>query len=267
MTGPEEIPFLRRTVVVMPALDEEDSVADALRHWKDDWKLPVVRVIDNGSVDQTAERARAAGAEVIREPRRGYGAAAWTGVQDLPANAQWILFASADGSDYLDPRSAAAFQAAVDSGAGLVVGNRLARPQSRRHLSPVQRFGNGLCCFLIRWGWGTRFRDMGSLRLIHRDVLKMLELQDRAFGWNIEMQIRAIECGVCAHEVPVGYRPRTAGEGKISGNVAGVARAGRDILLMLGTFYLRRWRSPRAAAQLKATNSVERIAARRHSAH
>jgi len=232
--------LLSRTVVVLPALDEEDSVVNAIQHWQS-FGAAEVRVVDNGSRDATAERAAAAGAVVITEPARGYGAAARAGTCNLPDGADWILFASADGSDYLDEPAARAFDDAVRRGARLIIGERVSRPEARSHLSIVQRFGNRLCCELIAVGWRTvRFRDMGSLRLIHRGTFDDFALQDRSFGWNIEMQIAAIERGTHVEEVPVGYRPRTAGEAKISGSLRGIFRAGRDIIGMLAKLW---WRS------------------------
>ncbi|MBI4623364.1 MAG: hypothetical protein HY736_09125 [Verrucomicrobia bacterium] len=126
-----------------------------------------------------------------------------------------------------------AFQAAIDRGATFVLGERGTRPESRRWLTPAQRFGNALCCALIALGWGHRFRDMASLRTIRRDAFERLALRDRAFGWNVEMQVRALELGLRIAEVPVDFHARIAGESKISGNLAGVFRAGWGILTMV----------------------------------
>lgn len=223
---------LARVAVILPALDEAESVAAAVAHWLE-LGCGLVRVVDNGSADATADAARKAGAEVLHEPMRGYGAAAWRGAGGLPDGIEWILFASADGSDYLDESSLAGFREAVAEGACLVTGDRVSRREARVALHPVQRFGNALACFLIRLGWGTRFRDLGSLRLLRRDIFDCLALKDRAFGWNIEMQVRAIEAGIIISEVPVGYRPRQAGTPKISGSFRGVVRAGTGIILTL----------------------------------
>ncbi len=237
--------FLARTAVVIPALDEEASVAEAVLHWKS-WGALEVLVADNGSRDATSARALEAGAQLVREPRRGYGAAAWAGAQNISPKAQWILFASADGSDFLDDMSAAAFERAVRSGAGLVVGERMSRPEARRHLSHVQRIGNALCCSLIALGWKSRrFCDMGSLRLVRRDLFDALALKDRAFGWNIEMQVAATQNGFAIAEVPVGYLPRTAGKPKISGSLRGILRAGSGILGTLAKLWFRKLRSRR----------------------
>jgi glycosyltransferase involved in cell wall biosynthesis len=230
--------------VVIPALDEAPCIAATVRYWQRRG-AGLVRVVDNGSTDTTAERAREAGADVCTEPRRGYGAAAWTGTRGLPAGTEWILFSSADGSDRLDA-DAAAFQREIERGAVLVLGERVSRAASRARLTPTQRFGNALCCALIALGWGRRFRDMAALRAVRRDAFERLELRDRGFGWNVEMQVRAVEHGLRIAEVPVDFHARRAGESKISGNLAGIFRAGWGILAMVGRLYLHR--GSRAAA-------------------
>jgi glycosyltransferase involved in cell wall biosynthesis len=218
--------------VLIPAWNEAACVAATVARWRA-LGMRRVRVVDNGSTDATAAAARAAGAEVVAEPRRGYGAAAWRGLQDWPADCAWALFSSADGSDRLGPAELPAWQAAVDAGADLVLGDRVTRPESRRALKPVQRLGNALQCAVIAAGWGRRFRDMASLRLVRRAAFDRLRLADRAFGWNVEMQVRALELGLRCVELPVTFHPRTAGESKISGNWLGTWRAGEGILRML----------------------------------
>lgn len=237
--APASAGFLARTLVVIPALDEAPCVAATVCYWRQQG-VASVRVVDNGSRDATARLAQAAGAEVTHEPQRGYGAAAWTGTQNLPDGIDWILFSSADGSDRLDAGAAAVFQREIGRGAALVLGERVSGADSRLRLTPTQRFGNALCCALIALGWGRRFRDMASLRVIRREAFERLALRDRGFGWNVEMQVRAIEYGLRIAEVPVEFFPRAAGESKISGNFVGIFRAGWGILTMVGQLYLRR---------------------------
>ena len=237
--APANAPFLARTVVVIPALNEAACVAATVLYWRIRG-AGVVRVVDNGSTDETAGRAAEAGADVSREPQRGYGAAAWTGTRALPASIDWILFSSADGSDRLDEVESAAFQRAIDGGALLVLGERVTQEASRSRLTPLQRFGNALCCALIGLGWRKRFLDMASLRVIRRDAFERLALRDRGFGWNAEMQVRAVELGLPMLEIPVAFHARMAGESKISGNLAGVIRAGCGILAIVGKLYLGR---------------------------
>ena len=224
--------FLARTLVLIPALNEAGCVAATIENWRQ-LGARRVRVVDNGSTDDTAGIARQAGAEVVSETKRGYGAAAWRGLQGLPAEVEWILFSSADGSDRLTTDDIEQWQRQVDAGFDLLIGDRVTPAQSREHLKAVQGFGNALCCVLIELGWGRRFNDMGSLRLIRRTAIEQLALRDRSFGWNVEMQVRAIEHGFRIVELPVTYHPRAAGESKISGSFLGTIRAGHSILLMM----------------------------------
>jgi len=224
--------FPARTLVVIPALNEADCVRPTVLSWLR-LGFQRIRVVDNGSTDSTAAVARELGAEVVTEPQRGYGAAAWRGVHESPADCEYVLFSSADGSDRLDPSDLAAWQTAIDLGADLVLGDRTARAEARQHLKLIQRWGNWVQCTGIALGWGRRFRDMGSLRLIRRSALTRLRLRDRGFGWNIEMQVRVLELKLHCVELPVGYFPRAAGVSKISGNFVGSWRAGRGILQML----------------------------------
>jgi glycosyltransferase involved in cell wall biosynthesis len=233
------MPFWNRTTVLIPALNEAACVAETVARWRAAGFSHVL-VVDNGSTDGTAAVAARAGALVVSELRRGYGAAAWRGLQHLPPDTEWVLFSSADGSDHLTPDELQQWQAAVDAGCDLVVGDRVSLAVSREHLKAVQSFGNRLCCTLIALGWRRRFADMGSLRLLRVSTLRKLNLQDRSFGWNVEMQVRAIEQGIRIVELPVGYHPRRAGESKISGSFMGTLRAGRSILWMMLKLWLTR---------------------------
>ncbi len=232
--------FLGRTMVLIPALNEAETVRETIQFWRE-MGAGMVRVVDNGSTDQTAEIAEAAGADLLKEPKRGYGAACWTALQKIPAGIDWILFSSADGSDRLDAQEAEQWGREIANGTDFILGDRFSRREAREHLKWIQRFGNRLCCWLIYIGWGKRFNDMASLRLIRANVLRGLDLKDRGFGWNIEMQVRAIECGVRIAELPVGYFPRAAGRSKISGSVRGTIRASWGMMKMIA--YL--WRTKR----------------------
>lgn len=228
--------LLDRTMVLIPALNEAECVAQTVAYWRQ-LGARVVRVVNNGSTDATVQAAQDAGAEVVNEPKRGYGAAAWRGLQNHPAEADWVLFSSADGSDRLAPHELQEWQKCVDSGFHMILGDRFGQFASRQHLKAVQSFGNRLCCRLISLGWGRRFNDMGSLRLVRREALQKLELEDRGFGWNVEMQVRAIEQGLRIAELPVGYFPRRAGRSKISGNLGGSICAGWGILKMMAQLW------------------------------
>lgn len=183
---------------------------------------------------------------MLTEARRGYGAAAWRGLQDWPDACEWVLFSSADGSDRLSVGETGSWLAAVEGGADLVIGDRVSLPASRAELKWTQRFGNRVTCEAIRFGWGRRFRDMGSLRLARREGLVSLGLADRGFGWNVEMQVRAMEAAWKIVELPVTYHPRQSGESKISGSWAGTLRAGHGIVRMLALLWMLRWRRSEA---------------------
>ncbi|EAQ75687.1 putative glycosyltransferase [Synechococcus sp. WH 5701] len=222
--------------VLIPARDEAAAIAAVIQELRGQG-LERIRVVDNGSGDDTAAVASAAGAEVVVEPRPGYGRACWRGLGGLPPAVEWIFFCDGDGSDDLAalPRLLAAA-----AEADLVLGNRLAGAEGRRAMTPLQRFGNRLATRLIQLGWGHRYRDLGPMRLIRRPCLEALALRDRGFGWTLEMQVRAVEQGCRIREVPVGYRPRQGGRSKISGSLLGSLRAGEVILRTLGGLYLAR---------------------------
>jgi glycosyltransferase involved in cell wall biosynthesis len=220
-------------LVLIPALNEEETIADVVRNLRCQG-LHRIRVIDNGSSDATAQRARAAGAEVLQEPRCGYGQACRRGLENIPRGVAWILFCDADGSDSLDDIDQMIVAA---EHADLVLGNRFATKAGREAMTRVQRFGNRLVSALVERGWGSRFSDFGPLRLIRRCALETIDMRERAFSWNVVMQIRALEAGLRIREVPVRYRPRQGGRSKISGNVFGAVCAGLGILQAVARLY------------------------------
>ncbi|MBI4327107.1 MAG: glycosyltransferase family 2 protein [Chloroflexi bacterium] len=227
----------RNVVVVIPALNEEASLPRVIAQLQT-LGLASIRIVDNGSRDRTAEVARQYGTEVIREPRRGYGQACWTGCENLPAEAEWILFCNADGSD--DIERVPELLTATRSGAEFILGTRGVGDDGKDHLTAPQRFGNKLAVSLIRLLWGARHADLGPLRLISRRAFQELNLQDRGFGWAVEMQVRAVEAGLRIVEVSVRNFPRSAGVSKISGTVKGSIQAGAMIVATLVVLWLKR---------------------------
>jgi glycosyltransferase involved in cell wall biosynthesis len=236
--------MLREAIqVIIPALDEEATIGAVVEGLRG-LGLTRIRVVDNGSRDRTAERARAAGAEVIPETRRGYGQACWTGAQGLAEEVGWILFADADGSDEL--ADVERLIAAAEGGADFVLGNRRARPEARAVMTPVQDIGNALATTLIWAGWGRRYYDLGPLRLVRRSVFEAARMEDRGFGWTIELQVKAAELRAKIIELPVGYGKRKGGRSKISGTIKGSVQAGAIILATIGRLFFRkmgRWRA------------------------
>lgn len=223
--------------VIIPALDEEATIGEVVAALRGAG-LPRIRVVDNGSRDRTPDVARRAGAEVLIEQRRGYGQACWTGAQGLAPDVAWILFADADGSD--DLADVARLVAEAREGADFVLGNRRARQEARAAMTTVQNFGNALATALIRLGWGQRYEDLGPLRLVRRTVFEAAAMEDRGFGWTIELQVRAVELGARIVELPVGYVRRKGGRSKISGTLRGSVQAGVIILATIGKLFARK---------------------------
>jgi glycosyltransferase involved in cell wall biosynthesis len=229
-------------LVVIPALNEAATIGGVVRKLRR-CGFYRIRVIDNGSTDATAHRARTAGAEVLREPRCGYGRACRRGLENIPHSVAWILFCDADGSDNFDDLD---LMIAAAEDADFVLGNRFATKAGREAMTLVQRFGNQLVSKLIERGWGFRFADFGPMRLIRRCALETIDMRHRGFGWNVVMQIRAIEAGFRIREVPVRYRLRQGGRSKISGNALAAVCAGFGILQAVARLYF----APRRAASI-----------------
>ena len=215
----------KTVAVIIPAFNEEQSIAkviSAIPEWVDD-----VLVVDNGSTDQTIQRAEHAGAKVISEPQKGYGAACYRGIEEMQ-NADIIVFLDADFSDHPD-KMYLLVDPITEGRVQIVIGSRTLGKVERGALTPQQRYGNGLACFLIKLFWGKSYTDLGPFRAISSTALRQINMQDRGFGWTVEMQIRAIQEGMNVLEVPVPYRKRI-GKSKISGTVKGTIMAGTVIL-------------------------------------
>ncbi|EAW34964.1 glycosyltransferase family 2 protein [Lyngbya sp. PCC 8106] len=226
---------LDRVIVIIPVLNEEATIAKVIKSLKQ-LNLTQIRVVDNGSIDHSVAEAKQAGAEVVIEPQPGYGRACWRGLQQLPSDIEWILFCDGDGSDDLSELP----QFFTDKTTDFILGNRRATSQGQTAMTPVQNFGNGLATFLIHLGWGYRYYDLGPLRLIRRSALESIQMQDRGFGWTVEMQARAVELGLSIREIPVNYHHRQGGKSKISGTLSGSLKAGTIILTTLGKLYSKR---------------------------
>ncbi len=214
-------------VAVMPALNEEEGIAGTIQRLLAAGIRRVI-VADNGSTDATARVAREAGAHVVAAPQLGYGAACAEALRHVPDDAQWILFVDADAGAELEDLPGL-FAAA--EGKDFVLGDRTFR--NAAGLTPVQRFGNWLATRVLRMIYGFEYRDLGPLRLIRRTALDRIGMRDRGFGWTVEMQARALECGLRIAEIPLRPGGRAAGKSKISGTIRGSWRAGRAILATL----------------------------------
>lgn len=210
--------------VVLPCLDEAEALPWVLARIPAGWRAIVV---DNGSTDGSAEVARALGATVVREERRGFGAACHAGL--LAAGADLVCFCDCDAS--LDPGLLVPFVEEVRTGgADMVLGRR--RPQGRGSWPAHARAGNLALSLLLRRRTGLTLRDLGPLRAARRAPLLALGLTDRRSGYPLEMVVRAADAGwrVTEHDVP--YLPRS-GASKVTGTWRGTWQAVRDMSRVL----------------------------------
>lgn len=220
-----------RVAVIIPALNEEDPIADVVRAIPRSLVQEVI-VVDNGSTDRTAERAAAAGARVVSQPQRGYGRACRTGVQSLPVDCEIAVFLDGDGSDC--PELMDRLVGPIVAGEyDFVIGSRTRGRREPGSMNFQQVFAGRLAGLLLRALYGIRYSDMCPFRAIRRDALERLGMKEETYGWNLEMQMRAARAGLRILEVPVDHRRRTGGESKVSGNLRGTILAGTRIIATL----------------------------------
>ncbi len=224
-----------RVVAIIPVLDEEEALPHVLREIPRDLVAEVI-VVDNGSRDRSAAVAVAGGARVVPEPQRGYGAACLAGIA-AAAGADVLVFLDGDHSDYPDDLRRL-LPPVLAGEADLVIGSRTLDRDARAALLPQARFGNWLASLLLRLLFGIRCTDLGPFRVLRRSSLASLGMQDRDFGWTIEMQLRAKLAGLRVRELPVRYRSRI-GTSKITGTLKGSVRAGWKILTTILRYRLR----------------------------
>jgi glycosyltransferase involved in cell wall biosynthesis len=220
------MPQSPRIAVVIPALDEAASLPGVLAD------LPPVHrvvVVDNGSTDGTPQVARDAGAEVVEEPRRGYGSAVQRGIRALHDDPPEVLvILDADHADRPDLLHRLVGPILADE-ADLVLSERSATAEPGA-LTPAQRYGNWLATRLMARACGHAYRDLGPFRAIRWTSLQALGMEDPTWGWNVEMGLKAAKHGLRILEVPMPYRRRHSGRSKISGTIRGTVRAGARIL-------------------------------------
>ena len=228
-----------RTTVLIPALNEEQALPAVLEALPVD-RLHSVVVADNGSTDDTATIALSAGAVVVREPRRGYGAACLAGIRHLSALATppaAIVFLDAD-----HPENASRLPIVLEPlarGADLVLGVRVAPGGGTGNRRAHARWGNRVVLVTARLLFGHPFEDLPPFRAIRMSALERLAMDDRDWGWTLQMQLRAVRHGLVIAEVDAPNLPRSAGRSKISGRLGMSVRVGAKMFYTLARERLR----------------------------
>ena len=215
--------------VIIPAYNQQDSIAHVIN---DIPKIvDEVIVISNNSTDKTELNAKNAGATVLKETKKGYGYACLKGLDYISkqkTKPDIIVFLDGDYSDYpeqlreiVDP--------IINKDIDFVVGARVEKLRESGSMTPQQVFGNWLATFLMKLFFGAKFSDLGPFRAIKYDKLLALEMEDKTYGWTVEMQLKVLKQKMTYKEIPVKYRNRI-GVSKVSGTVKGTIFAGIKIL-------------------------------------
>jgi glycosyltransferase involved in cell wall biosynthesis len=218
--------------VIIPALNEEEPIAAVVRECLATGLPNEVIVVDNGSSDRTAERAREAGARVVAESKPGYGRACMAGIRALSPESDVVVFLDGDGSDcpefmnqLVDPIIAEKYD--------FVIGSRTRGQREPGSMNFQQVLSGRVAGLILRLLYGVRYSDMCPFRAIRRDALDRLGMREPTYGWNLEMQMRAARVGLRILEVPVNHRCRSGGQSKVSGTLRGTFVAGTRIITTL----------------------------------
>lgn len=217
-----------KVYVVIPAFNEADAISLVLS------EIPSfvneVIVVDNNSTDETASVALRSGATVIKEERAGYGYACLKGINYLKTKESppsIVVFMDGDHSDY--PEEMLLLVKKIEEGYDLVIGSRAAGKIEKGSMTFPQRFGNLLATRLLKLLYGAVYTDLGPFRAVKYSSLIQMDMQDKTYGWTVEMQLKAAKLKMKTAEVPVRYRKRI-GFSKISGTVKGTVLAGYKII-------------------------------------
>jgi glycosyltransferase involved in cell wall biosynthesis len=216
--------------IIIPALNEAESIGQVVASMP--WtQIAECIVVDNGSTDATAAIAAKAGARVIQSPR-GYGAACKAGSEAAFPTSQTLVFMDGDGSDIIAdlPRLIAPI---ANNQADFVIGSRIRGTREPGSMLGSQIFAGHLVGILLRIFLRARYTDMGPFRAIRRTSLNQLHMSELTYGWNLEMQIKAVKHHLRILEIPVDYRKRIGGTSKVSGNLAASSKAAIRILQVL----------------------------------
>jgi len=215
--------------VIIPAYNEQDSIAKVIQDIPS--MVDEIIVISNNSTDQTEENAINAGATVLQENRKGYGFACLKGMDYVAKRAikpDIIVFLDGDYSDYPEQLTALVHPI-INDNIDFVIGARVKSLRESGSMTPQQVFGNWLATFLMKLFFGAKFTDLGPFRAIKYTKLLGLNMEDKTYGWTVEMQLKALKQKLTYIEIPMKYRNRI-GVSKVSGTVKGSVMAGIKIL-------------------------------------
>ena len=219
--------------VIIPALNEEKSIAKVINEIPKSIVSEVI-VCNNGSIDKTSLKAKEAGATVLVEYEKGYGASCLKGidyVNNLKEKTDIIVFLDGDYSDYPEEMHQV-IAPILTNEADMVIGSRALGQNEKGALTPQQIVGNWLATKMLHLFYGVKFSDLGPFRAIRLTTLNKLQMKDRNYGWTVEMQIKAAKQKIKSVEVPVNYRNRI-GVSKVSGTIKGTIMAGYKIIFTL----------------------------------
>ncbi len=222
--------------VIIPAFNEERSIKSVVDDIPKTWVRHIL-VSNNGSTDKTKEVAQTAGAIVLDEPISGYGNACLKGMEyiaQLKEKPDIVVFLDGDYSDYPE-QLPEVVDPIIHQSQDLVIGSRVLGKLEKGSMQPQQIFGNWLATSLIKLFYKYEFTDLGPFRAIKYDKLMEINMQDRDFGWTVEMQVKAAKLKMKCVEVPVNYKKRI-GVSKVSGTIKGTILAGHKILWTIFKF-------------------------------
>ena len=216
--------------VIIPAFNEQNAVGHVIKEIPKDWITEII-VVDNGSSDHTFVTAQKLGATSLKESKRGYGWACLKGIDHLSKSdptPDIVVFLDGDYSDY--PSEIVKLVDHIINGmADMVIGSRKLGIKEPGSMMPQQIFGNWLATTLIRYLYHVKYTDLGPFRAIKYDALMQLKMEDKTYGWTVEMQIKAIKNKLKIEEIAVDYRKRI-GISKVSGTLKGTILAGYKII-------------------------------------
>ena len=222
--------------VVIPCLNEEEAIGPLIAEIAAEG-FDEILIVDNGSTDRTAERARAAGAVVVSEPIPGYGRACARGVASVRTDCDIVSFLDGDGSDI--PRFLISVVALIAADkADYAMGSRVLGKRERGSMTPQQIVAGHIAGVLLRLVYGVRFTDMSPMRAMRLERLRALGMSEMTYGWNLEMQMRVAAAELRTVEIPVDHRCRRGGVSKVSG----VFSAGMQAAVKIATTFFRLWR-------------------------